>query len=72
MEIALVVCILGGLGVLIAGTVWLMRNRAQAREIGREAEARNVITDDTRRGFWRSSASDAGDSDGGGGDGSSD
>lgn len=60
--------------LIIVATVKMMRHRGQARAAAREAGALNVLSDDTRRAFWYSSAhrydaSDDSSSDGGGGDG---
>lgn len=64
--------------VIIAATVLVLRHREQGRAAGREAEALNVMSNDTRRAFWSSSADHSGGSDsssssdgggGGGGDG---
>jgi len=74
MGIAAAIC-LGLLGIIVAATVGLMRNRKRARRAGLKAEQINVISNDTRRAFWSSGADDAGaasDSSHSGGDGGSD
>ena len=60
-------------GLIVAATRGVMRRREEMRRIAQEAEATNVMTDDTRRAMWISGADhDSGDSssggDGGGGD----
>lgn len=44
---------------IIMATVLMMRHREQARAASREAESLNVISNDTRRAFWFSSADQA-------------
>jgi hypothetical protein len=42
--------------LIITATVLMMRHREKTRIAAREAESLNVISDDTRRAFWMSSA----------------
>ncbi len=59
--------------VVIFATLMVIRHREQTRAAAREAEKLNVISNDTRGGFWNSAAdtSDSGYS-GGGDDGGDD
>ncbi len=49
--------------LIITATVLMMRHREQTRTAAREAEPLNVLSNDTRRGFWISRADRSGTSD---------
>jgi hypothetical protein len=50
--------------LIITATMLMMRHRAKARAVAREAESLNVLSKETRRAFWSSAAdhSDTSDS----------
>ncbi len=49
--------------IVITAIVLMMRHRERMRKAAREAESLNVLSDDTRRAFWYSSADHSGTSD---------
>lgn len=55
--------------MVIFAIVKMMRHRGHMRAAGREAEKQNVISNDTRRSFWSSTADTSDSIDAGGGDG---